>query len=84
MLQKVCSSRLFTADIWWAYGTRPRGFPTRILRAPHLHEREQLPYADELVEGSPGSPQVLVGVEALAILDRELPQVKHLVTIFVC
>jgi len=40
----------------------------------HLHEREQLPGMDELVERAPGPPQALMGIEALAVLDRELPQ----------
>ena len=46
---------------------------TELLR--HLHKREQLPALDKLVEGTPGPPQALMGIEAFAVLDRELPQV---------
>ena len=50
------------------------GVPCATALLPHLHEREQLPAADELVERAPGPSQALVGVEALAVLQGELPQ----------
>ena len=39
----------------------------------NLHEREQLPALDELVRGPSCLPRALMGVEALAILQNELP-----------
>ena len=40
----------------------------------HFHECGQLPGMDELAKGASGLPQVLMGVDVLAVLDRELPQ----------
>ena len=50
------------------------GCPRATVLFCHLHECEQLPGMDEFDERAPGPPQPLMGVETLAVLDRELPQ----------